>query len=121
MIHKNRIGHTFRFVYMEKMIAKYNPYLLVHKRNGLMVPVIKEAQYFRFYVCNSFVCLLYDPVNNETMSRRSLNKHIRITCPCDLYLLHPTLYSKIGVYRGLHNFLIFALNIDCGYSLEPPH
>ena len=22
----------------------------------------------------------------------------------------PLLYSKIGVYRGIHNFLIFALN-----------
>ena len=32
----------------------------------------------------------------------------------------PLLYSKIGVYRGIHNFLIFSLNIDCGYSLEPP-
>ena len=30
---------------------------------------------------------------------------IRKTCPCDLYPLH----SKIGVYRGIHNFLIFAL------------
>ena len=24
-------------------------------------------------------------------------------------------------YRGTHIFLIFTLNIDCGYSLEPPH
>ena len=29
--------------------------------------------------------------------------------PCKL------LYSKIGVYKGIV-FLIFALNIDCGYS-----
>ena len=27
------------------------------------------------------------------------------------------LYSKTGVYRGVHDFLIFALKIDCGYSL----
>ena len=32
----------------------------------------------------------------------------------------PLLYSKIGVYNGIH-FLIFAKNIDCGYTLEPPH
>ena len=30
----------------------------------------------------------------------------RITCPCVLY---PLLYSKTGVYRGIHYFLIFAL------------
>ena len=36
--------------------------------------------------------------------------------------LYPTLYSKTGVRRGIHIFLIFAPNIDCGYmySLEPP-
>ena len=32
----------------------------------------------------------------------------------------PLLYSETWVYRGIHYFLIFALNIDCGYSLEPP-
>ena len=30
----------------------------------------------------------------------------------------PTLYSKTGVCRGMPIFLIFALNIECGYSLE---
>ena len=32
----------------------------------------------------------------------------------------PFLYSKSGVYRGIHYFSYFAENIDCGYSLEPP-
>ena len=33
----------------------------------------------------------------------------------------PLLYSKTGVYRGMHYFFLFLLkNIDCGYSLEPP-
>ena len=32
----------------------------------------------------------------------------------------PLLYSKTGVYRGVHFFFISAQNIDCGYSLEPP-
>ena len=36
---------------------------------------------------------------------------IRNTCPCDSYPLTPHFYNynKIGVYRGIHNFLIFAL------------
>ena len=33
----------------------------------------------------------------------------------------PLLYSKTGVYRGIHYFLILLQNIDCGYSLELPH
>ena len=32
----------------------------------------------------------------------------------------PLLYSKTGVYRGIHFFLFLLKNIDCGYSLEPP-
>ena len=43
---------------------------------------------------------------------------IMITDPCTV---DPLLYSKTGVYRGTHYFLIFAQNIDCGYTLEPPH
>ena len=43
---------------------------------------------------------------------------VRITSPCDLYPLTPHLY----IYSGIHYFLFFfALNRDCGYSLEPPH
>ena len=42
-----------------------------------------------------------------------------ITDLCKLYPSHPTLYSKTEVYRGIHFNLIFAQNIDCGYSLGP--
>ena len=33
-------------------------------------------------------------------------KFIMQTCPCNE---HPTFYSKTGVYRGIHYFLIFVL------------
>ena len=35
----------------------------------------------------------------------------------------PLLYSlfKIAVYKGIHYFLHFDLNIDCSNSPEPPH
>ena len=36
----------------------------------------------------------------------NLKTNIMITCPCNV---HPLLYSKTGVYRGIHYFLIFAL------------
>ena len=32
----------------------------------------------------------------------------------------PLLYSKTGVYRGIHNFSYFCSKTDCGYSLELP-
>ena len=32
----------------------------------------------------------------------------------------PLLYSKNGVYRGIHILLFLVKNIDCGYSLKPP-
>ena len=37
--------------------------------------------------------------------------HIMLTCPCYIDPLLPHFYnfSKIGVYRGIHFFLIFAL------------
>ena len=43
----------------------------------------------------------------------------RITCSCNIYPLIPHFY--IG-YAGVYLFFLFLLqNIDCGYSLEPPH
>ena len=30
------------------------------------------------------------------------------------------LYSKTGVYRGIHISLLLIQNIECGYSIEPP-
>ena len=47
---------------------------------------------------------------------------IRKTCPCDLYPLTPHFYIvKLG-FTGVYIIFLFLLkNIDCGYSLEPPH
>ena len=46
---------------------------------------------------------------------------IRITSPCDLYPLTPQFYIvKLGCTGVYIFFLIFAQNIDCGYTLEPP-
>ena len=48
--------------------------------------------------------------------------NITKTCPCNVYPLEPHFYNaKLG-YAGLYIFFLFLLqNIDCGYSLEPPH
>ena len=48
--------------------------------------------------------------------------YIMKTCPYNVYPLEPHFYiAKLG-YAGVYLFLLFLLqNIDCGYSLEPPH
>ena len=47
---------------------------------------------------------------------------IRKTCPCNIYPHKPHFcIVKLG-YAGVYLFFLFLLqNIDCGYSLEPPH
>ena len=48
---------------------------------------------------------------------RPSRKRIRVTKTP----ITPHLYIvKLGFTEGIHNFLIFAQNIDCGYALEPP-
>ena len=48
--------------------------------------------------------------------------NIRKTCPCSEYPLKPHFYIvKLG-FAGVYLFFLFLLqNIDCGYTLEPPH
>ena len=46
---------------------------------------------------------------------------IKIIFPCDLYPLTPHFYLvKLGFTGVYIIFLFLLLNIDCGYSLEPP-
>ena len=47
--------------------------------------------------------------------------YITKTCPCNIQQFLKTV--KMIIFSGtfLIFFLIFAQNIDCGYTLEPPH
>ena len=49
-------------------------------------------------------------------------KIIMLTCPCHVDPLTPYFYIvKLGL-TGVYIIVLFLLsNIDCGYSLEPPH
>ena len=41
------------------------------------------------------------------------------TCPCSIEIFSPVkIENFIGFLKNI--FLIFAQNIDCGYTLEPP-
>ena len=54
--------------------------------------------------------------------KRIKQLNIRKTCPCDVYPLEPHFYIATLGYAGVYLFFLFLLqNIDCGYSLEPPH
>ena len=48
--------------------------------------------------------------------------YITKTSPCNEHPLTPHFYIvKLG-FTGVYIFFLFLLqNIDCGYSLEPPH
>ena len=47
---------------------------------------------------------------------------IRKTCPCIEYTLKLHFYIEQLGFAGVYLFFLFLLqNIDCGYSLEPPH
>ena len=48
--------------------------------------------------------------------------HIMKTCPCNIYRFFKLLKLKIENFHWqmFDIFLIFAQNIDCGYTLKPP-
>ena len=47
-------------------------------------------------------------------------QHITKTCPCNIQRFLKLSKMKIFKRKILIFFLIFAQNIDCGYTLEPP-
>ena len=97
-------------------------------------PIVLASQYFRrvrivmdMDVCTNVPSLSFDPCIKlsaaviEPFAEDGLvntsRKQVRVTnTPYT-----PLLYSKTGVYRSIHFFLFLLQNIDCGYSLEPPH
>ena len=53
------------------------------------------------------------PMKRSKLPEHSIRKgyrhrHIRKTCPCNIYPLKPYFYIEKGVCRGIHIFLIFA-------------
>ena len=54
----------------------------------------------------------------DKMTRNIITK----TCPCNIHRLLSFLALKIENFqlKMFDIFLIFAQNIDCGYTLEPP-
>ena len=50
------------------------------------------------------------------------SKVIAKTCPCNIqrFFTGVKMEKKIIDKKNIYIFLIFARNIDCGYTLEPP-
>ena len=67
--------------------------------------ILRHVVVLRQAMCNDVLLILY----HANMSVYCIPPYI------------PLLYSKTAVYRGIHFFLFLLLNIDFGYSLEPPH
>ena len=62
---------------------------------------------------------------NHSAGRLGGNKktwlfHITQTCPCNILQYFTALKNDNFQMKIVDNFLIFAQNIDCGYTLEPP-
>ena len=48
------------------------------------------------------------------------NLTIKKTCPCNIQRLFIAIKNEIFQQKNFDIFKIFAQNIDCGYTLEPP-
>ena len=72
------------------------------------------------YIFKPLFGYLY-PHLNQSYNR--LTAFITKTSPCNKHPLTPHFYIvKLGFNTGVYFFFLFLLqNIDCGYSLEPPH
>ena len=58
----------------------------------------------------------------KTLSGVREKDGIRITCPCNEHPLTLHFYIEKVRFTRVYIFFLFLLqNIDCGYSLEPPH
>ena len=66
------------------------------------------------------ILMVHSPGQTSTVViREAKQMHIRITCACNVDPLTPHFYTvncKIGVYRSIHQFLIFVINIDLRYT-----
>ena len=80
-----------------------------------------DIQYCDKCRCKDFVKVC----ENRIIRKTSYCKHQEMTSRKQVRVTKtpytPVLYSKTGVYWGKHFFLFLLQNIDCGYSLEPPH
>ena len=78
------------------------------------------------FACNKRKLIIVSLLTVINPSENSNDKNIQYIQPSCKHVrvmntpLHPTLYSKNGVYRGIDFFLFLLLSIGCMYSLEPP-
>ena len=56
------------------------------------------------------------PFRHDVSSAYSITK----TCPCYIQRFFKVIKNENFQKKNLDIFLIFAQNIDCGYTLEPP-
>ena len=51
---------------------------------------------------------------------KTLLPFIKETCPCNIQEICKVVKNENFQWKIFDIFLIFAQNIDCGYTLEPP-
>ena len=137
-VSKNRLSYHSFYCLFEKVryrcFPNFNPYVT----NGLSHSYhLDDITFFLRDIMSNFSFLFHfwmkylstnSIVPDETLQKATLQKAashlglIRITCPCNEHRLTPHFYiEKVGFTRVYIFFLFLLQNIDCGYSLEPPH
>ena len=58
--------------------------------------------------------------HNQLYKSMKATFYIMKTCPCNIQRLFLVVKNENFTRKILTFFLLFAQNIDCGYSLEPP-
>ena len=92
---------------------------------GNILIVVTNIPFFMYNLFSLVRCNFYSTnvmgnpvlthVRENMLTNLCLHPCITQTCPCNI--LQYFMYVKVN---NCDVFLIFALNLDCGYTLEPP-
>ena len=86
----------------------------------MMIKMSQFIQQFRKY--NSYRAYVFAYIHKTFIcsSRYFASLYITKTCPCNIQRFLKLWKNENFQLKNFDIFLIFAQNIDCGYTLEPP-
>ena len=120
-------AQTDKLIHSNLLVKRLIIAVILYCKEGL----IKDFQlkhFQKYFICHR-IDLRITPkekvstyLSNHFLRFQHLRAYIMITCLCNVYPLTPLFYIvKLG-FTGVYNIFLFLFqNIDCGYSLEPPH
>ena len=73
-----------------------------------------------YYICIFYKGLFSGELSAEVVAREEISLCFTQTCPCNIQQYFTAVKNVNFQMKFFNIFLIFAHNIDCGYTLEPP-